>query len=280
MATISVNYDLHTHSTASDGTLKPSQLVELAVASRVGVLALTDHDTIAGVTEAMRSANSFDIKLIPGVEISATWERQVVHLVGLGVNIADSQLLMGLQGIATNREARAKRIGEKLAACGIEGAYAGAREIAGGSAIARPHFARYLVQQRVVADTQTAFKRFLVRNRPAYVAGCWASFAQGVEWIVASGGQAVVAHPARYRMTRSKLRRMLAEFKSLGGSAIEVVSGTHSRDETQAMARYAREFDLAASAGSDFHGPERSWSKLGGLPPLPADLRPVWDEWR
>jgi hypothetical protein len=277
---ISVNYDLHTHSTASDGTLKPSALVELAAASGVEVLALTDHDTVAGVAEAVRRAQEVNITLVPGVEISTTWERQVIHLVGLGVDETDPTLCQGLREIAENRETRAMAIGEKLAKCGIEGAYTGAREIVGCGAIARPHFARYLVQQKVVPDIQSAFKKYLVRNRPAYVAGCWATFSGGVEWIRAAGGQAVVAHPARYRMSRSKLRRMLAEFIELGGTAIEVVSGAHSRDENQTMARHARELGLAASVGSDYHGPERSWSALGRLPPLPAGLRPVWEEWR
>jgi predicted metal-dependent phosphoesterase TrpH len=272
-------YDLHSHSTASDGTLSPAALVRAADAAGVRVLALTDHDTTAGVAEALQATAGLSLELLAGVEISVTWSAQTVHIVGLNLDPENEILQAGLRSLREFREWRAHEIGRRLAQSGITDAYAGALAHSNGILVSRTHFARMLVERGLVEDERKVFKRYLVKGKPGYVAGDWASLEAAVGWIHAAGGQAVIAHPARYKMTRSKLRRLFAEFKALEGEAIEVISGSHSRDDAVAMAKHAADFDLLASAGSDFHNPEQPWIALGRLPMLPSGCRPIWQRW-
>ncbi|MEW8052459.1 MAG: 3',5'-nucleoside bisphosphate phosphatase [Candidatus Thiodiazotropha sp.] len=272
-------YDLHCHSTASDGTLSPRDLVARAAKAGVRALALTDHDTTAGIEEAQSAASNCGLTLIPGVEISVTWNKHTVHIVGLNVDPGNRALQQGLSELRAFRDWRAKEIAERLEKAGIDGAYEGALAHSNGTLVSRTHFARYLVEQGVVSDERKVFKHYLVKGKPGFVPGQWAGLAQALEWIHGAGGVAVVAHPARYRMTRSKLRRLLSEFVGLGGEAIEVISGSHSRDDCFAMARHAGDFGLQASAGSDFHSPNNPWIEFGQLPLLPDNCRPVWSDW-
>jgi predicted metal-dependent phosphoesterase TrpH len=276
--------DLHTHSTASDGTLTPTALVGRAAAAGVRLLALTDHDTIDGVAEAAATARPLGLTLVPGVEISVTWGGRTVHIVGLGVNPDCPDLQAGLAGLRAFRDWRAEEIGRRLAKCGIAGAFEGARALSGGTLIGRTHFARFLVSQRLAGCERDVFKHFLVNGKPGHVAGDWASLASAVGWIRAAGGQAVIAHPARYRLTRTRLLHLIGEFRELGGVGLEVVSGSHNRDDAFNFARHAREQRLLASAGSDFHGPQLAltlhpWIDLGRLPALPDGCTPIWRDW-
>jgi predicted metal-dependent phosphoesterase TrpH len=271
--------DLHTHSTASDGTLSPAQLVARAAAAEVRVLALTDHDTLAGIAEAERAAAGCGLQLVPGVEVSVSWQAQTVHIVGLGVDPHNPALNAGLEELRAYRHWRAEEIGRRLQKIGYQDAYAGAKALSNGRLIGRTHFARYLVAQGAADDVRNVFKHFLVKGKPGHVRGQWAALADAVGWIRAAGGQAVIAHPARYGLTRTKLLRLIGEFKAAGGTGIEVISGSHSRDEYFVYARHAREQGLLASAGSDFHGPEQPWIELGRLPPLPAGCQPIWQDW-
>jgi hypothetical protein len=273
------DYDLHNHSTASDGTLSPTELVEQAAAAGVRVMALTDHDTTEGVAEARRAAARLGIGLIPGVEISVTWQALTIHILGLNVDTDSRPLQQGLAGLRAFRSRRAERIAAGLAQAGIPDAYAGARDLAEGGLISRTHFARYLVRLGLAAEERQVFKHYLVKGKPGHVAGEWAVLADAVDWIHQAGGQAVIAHPARYRMTRSKLLRLLKEFVALRGAGLEVVSGSHSRDDYYSMAKHAQDFGLAASAGSDFHSPDYPWITLGKLPCLPDGCRPIWRDW-
>ncbi|MEN8175207.1 MAG: PHP domain-containing protein [Pseudomonadota bacterium] len=277
---MSGGYDLHTHSNASDGTLAPADLVQRAAAAGVRVLALTDHDTTAGVAEAERAAGKLDLVLVSGVEVSVTWNSTTVHIVGLGVRPSDAGLQAGLARLREFRVWRAVEIGRRLEKAGIPGAYEGARALSGGELIARPHFARFLVEKGYAGGMSDVFRRFLVRGRPGHVPGDWASLEEALGWIHGAGGQAVIAHPARYRFTRTKLRRLIGEFRECGGEAMEVVSGSHSRDEMFTMANHARECGLLASAGSDYHGPGNHYLSLGQLPPLPRGCLPVWKDWK
>jgi predicted metal-dependent phosphoesterase TrpH len=213
------------------------------------------------------------------VEVSVTWQRMTVHIVGLGVDPTYGELRAGLAKLVTYRDWRAKEIGRRLAKAGIEGAFEGAKALSNGRLISRTHFARFLVQQGKAESVGQVFKKFLVSGKPGHVAGEWAELADVVGWIQRAGGQAVIAHPARYNMTRSKLRKLIGEFAELGGEAIEVVSGSHSKDEYFTMARHAADFGLAASAGSDFHDPANPWIELGRLPELPTGCRPIWRDW-
>jgi predicted metal-dependent phosphoesterase TrpH len=268
--------DLHTHSTASDGTLTPAKLVQRAAAGGVETMALTDHDTVAGIAEARAAAQPLGLRLIPGVEVSVTWGGRTVHVVGLNVDPTCATLLDGLGGLQEYRVWRAEEIARRLAKAGYDGALEGARRHAAGTLIGRTHFARHLAERGAAADVQDVFKRFLVTGKPGHVPGEWTTLERAVGWICAAGGVAVIAHPARYGFTRTKLCRLLGELKECGGRGLEVVSGSHSRDDYFTFARHAREHGLLASAGSDYHGPEQPWIELGRLPPLPDGCTPIW----
>jgi hypothetical protein len=274
---MSRRYDLHSHSLASDGTLSPAELVAAAHAAAVDVLALTDHDTTAGIAAAMDCSRELGLQLVPGVEISVSWRSQTVHVLGLGIDPGCEILLAGLAELRAFRDWRAEEIGRRLARAGIDGCYEGARQLAQGSIVSRTHFAHHLVARGHAASVRDVFKSFLVNNKPGYVAGQWADLEAAMSWIAAAGGMAVIAHPARYNMTASKLRRLVGEFRECGGTGLEVISGSHTRDNTLAMAALCRNEGMLASAGSDYHGPENPWVRLGELPGLPAGCRPVWE---
>ena len=272
-------YYLHTHSTASDGTLSPTELVCRARDAGVEVLALTDHDTTEGLPEARRAAEAAGIRLVSGVEVSVTWSAMTVHIVGLGFREDDPALQAGMAALREYRDWRAREIGRRLEKAGIPGAFEGARAWSNGRLISRTHFARFLVEKGHAPTVRDVFKKFLLRNKPGHVSGRWAPLEDAVGWITGAGGQAVIAHPARYRLTRTKLRRLIGEFSECGGAGIEVVSGSHSKDECFTMARHAADTGLLASAGSDYHGPENPYVDLGRLQPMPHGVRPVWAEW-
>jgi predicted metal-dependent phosphoesterase TrpH len=276
---MALHIDLHAHSTASDGTLAPGQLMRRAHAAGVEVMALTDHDTVEGIAEAATAAAELGMGFVPGVEVSVTWQGTTIHVVGLGVDADNAVLRRGLESLREFRDWRAEEIGRRLAAEGIDGAFEGAKALSNGRLISRTHFARFLVDRGYVKDVRAVFRKYLVNGKPGFVSGQWAEIGDAVRWIRSAGGQAVVAHPARYRMTRSKLRRFLAEFVEAGGEGLEVVSGSHSRDDYFQMAHVAREFGLLASAGSDYHGPEHPWIELGRLPELPQSCHAIWQQW-
>ena len=278
---MSLHYDLHRHSIASDGTLSPVELVTAAHDAGVDVLALTEHDTLDGLLDAAHTARALGLQLVPGVEISVSWQSQTIHVLGLGVDAGCEALQAGLAGLREFRHWRAEEIGRRLARAGIGGCYTGARALAKGSIVGRTHFAQYLVAAGHARSVRDVFRRFLVNNKPGYVSGQWTSLETPLEWIHTAGGIAVIAHPARYRMTSSKLRRLVDEFRAGGGAGMEVVSGSHSRDNITAMASLCRNENMLASCGSDYHGPQNPWIKLGQLPALPAGCQPVWesDRW-
>lgn len=272
-----MRYDLHTHSWASDGTLAPAELVRRAAAMGVEALALTDHDETAGLEEAREAAREAGILFIPGIELSVTWNGSTVHVVGLRIDPAGEALKEGLARLRQFRDWRAEEIGRRLEKHGVRDACSGARALARGGIVSRTHFAQYLASQGFGRDVRDVFQHFLRRNKPGYVPGEWAGLEEAVGWVRQGGGVAVLAHPARYDLSAGKRRRLLDEFKECGGEAMEVISGSHSPDDNRAMAALALRNGLAASLGSDFHGPENPWIELGRLPPLPSDLRPVWE---
>jgi predicted metal-dependent phosphoesterase TrpH len=275
-----VNVDLHSHSTASDGLLKPEDVAARAAANGVEILALTDHDGVSGLAGARGRAESEGIRFVDGVEISVTWEGSTVHIVGLQIDPENPVLLSGLESIREGRARRAEKMGEALDAAGIPGSLAGAKTYAENpSLISRSHFARHLVKAGEARDVKSVFQRFLVKGKPGFVPHEWASLGDAVNWIRASGGIAVVAHPGRYNFPRPELHAFLAEFRDHGGEAVEVVTGSHSPEQYLEFARIAREFGFTASRGSDYHGKGESKADLGALPPLPGDLKPVWHDW-
>jgi len=273
-------YDLHSHSTYSDGLLPPAAVVQRAAARGVDFYALTDHDDTGGLAEAAAAARETSLTFVPGAELSVSWETHTIHIIALQIDPANRVLDAGLAAIRSGRDARAHRIADSLAAAGIPGAYDGARKfVTSERLISRSHFARFLVDAGYAKETKDVFKRYLIQGKPGYVEHAWATLPQAVEWIHAAGGQAVVAHPGRYRVTATGMRRLLGEFRDAGGDGIEVLSASHTPAQFAEYAAYARTFGLLASTGSDYHGPGESWLDLGDLPALPAGVTPVWTKW-
>ena len=273
-------YDLHCHSTHSDGLLEPAAVVARAAARGVDVLALTDHDEVSGLAEAGAAAAAARITLVAGTELSVSWESLTLHVVGLRIDPSNADLECGLRAIRAGRLLRARRIADALAEAGIRGAYEGARQFATSERlISRTHFARFLVAAGHASDVKSVFSRFLVRGKPGYAPHAWATLRDAVGWITGAGGQAVLAHPGRYKLGRSGMRRLLAEFRDAGGAGIEVLSPSHTPEQVVAFSGHARVFGLMASCGSDYHGPGESWMDLGGLPDMPAGVVPVWNGW-
>jgi len=273
-------YDLHCHSTRSDGLLSPAALVERAAARGVDVLALTDHDEVSGLPEAREAAGLAGIEFVCGSELSVSWEEETLHIVGLRIDPDNASLIAGLTAIREGRATRARRMGDALAAAGISGAYEGAlKYVTSERLVSRTHFARWLVEAGHARDLKDVFKRYLVAGRPGHVPHVWATLGQAIDWIHVAGGQAVVAHPGRYRLSATAMRRLLAEFRDAGGNAIEVLTPAHTPAQYTEFATLCRVFGVRASCGSDFHAPGESRMDLGDLPELPAGVVPVWQDW-
>ncbi len=273
-----LNADLHCHSVVSDGTLTPEALAARARANGVELWSLTDHDEIGGQQRALAAARAQGLPYLTGTEISITFAGHTVHIVGLGFDAQDERMRQGLHATRGGRGARAEDMAASLAGVGIPGAYEGALRYAGNpELISRTHFARFLVETGVCRDTHEVFRRYLTEGKPGYVPHRWATLRDAVRWISDAGGLAVIAHPARYSFTPTEEYALFSEFKAHGGAAVEVVTGAHSAAEYLKYAEMAREFNLAASRGSDFHSPDESHTDLGALPYLPGALTPVWE---
>jgi predicted metal-dependent phosphoesterase TrpH len=262
----------------SDGTLTPEELAARAAANGVELWALTDHDEIGGQHRAAAAAHAHGMRYLTGTEISVTFAGETVHIVGLGFDPDDPDMKRGLEQTRGGRGARAREIAEGLAQVGIKDAYEGALKYVGNpELISRTHFARFLVETGVCKDTGEVFRRYLTDGKPGYVPHRWASLRDAVHWITDAGGLAVIAHPARYKLTANEEYALFTEFKAHGGRGVEVVTGSHTSAEYVKYADTAIEFGLAASRGSDFHCPDESHTDLGKLPYLPGQLTPVWE---
>ncbi|CAN5163288.1 PHP domain-containing protein [soil metagenome] len=274
------NVDLHCHSTCSDGTLSPTAIVERAAHNGVDWLALTDHDDVSGLTEATGRAAELGLGFIPGVEISVTWAGHTIHVVGARIDPSHSALNAGLQATRAGRRDRAEEISTQLAKAGIPDALEGAmRYVSNPDLVARSHFARHIVDIGRCDDVREVFGSYLVEGKPGYVPHRWSRLRDAIDWIRAAGGTAIVAHPARYRFTDLERDAFMSEFVEAGGEAVEVVTSAHTADETRRYLALTRQYGLRASRGSDFHDPLESRVDLGGLPPLPDAIEPVWSAW-
>lgn len=270
-------YDLHCHSNASDGSLTPVEVIQRAKQQGVSTLALTDHDTVNGLSEAAKGALVSQINFIPGIEISTTWEKKCFHIVGLNIDPDNTVLLAGIKDLQTLRLERAKKIALKLEKKYIPNAYESVIKAAKGGMVTRAHFAYFLLANNHVRTLQEAFDRYLGQGKPAFVSTVWADLQLAVDWINQAGGVAVVAHPLRYKISASWMKRFLSFFKTSGGQGIEVITGRSSADEIRRALDYANQYQLAASVGSDFHTPDNKWIELGRLAPLPDKITPVWE---
>lgn len=275
-----LNVDLHSHSTQSDGVLAPAEVARRAHEQGVDCWALTDHDSLRGLDEAADAARALGMIFVPGVEISASFCGQTVHVVGLNIDPNHEGLRSGLARIRNSRFERAREMGVRLAQCGVEGAFEGAlRQVGNPDLIGRLHFARHLVAHGHCKTLQQAFDRYLADGKRAFVPIDWAALDEAVGWILAAGGKAVVAHPGRYRYTPLQQRALFDRFRELGGQAIEVMTGSHTAPQCSHFAQVALEYGFQASRGSDFHAPGAGRVDLGELPSLPESLVPVWRDW-
>ncbi len=272
-----LNVDLHMHSRASDGVMAPAELVARGVEHGASLLALTDHDTLDGLPEFLEAGADLGLPVLSGVEISVSWGGETLHLVGLDFDPDHPAMGDTLRAMQASRHERARRIDAELMAHGLPSVLDEAMSYAGNpNLIGRAHFARALVARGVCSYTQEVFDRFLTPGKPGYVPQEWARLSDAMGWIQAAGGVPVLAHPARYRLSATAHWALLQEFRALGGHAIEVATGSHSREETRRYQRIAVEQGFAASRGSDFHSVQESRFDVGMAPPLPDATLPVW----
>ncbi len=271
-----VIYDLHMHSSASDGALDPDVLLALAADSGVGAASITDHDTLA----AYDKLEPGRLRVIPGIELSTRWRQTGIHVVGLDIDPANSTLRRGVARQQSARRERAARIAASLQRLGIPDPLPAVNEATANGHVGRPQFAEHLVKTGVVRDVRTAFRKYLGTGKPGDIRGGWAPLEEILQWIHAAGGISVLAHPAKYGLTKTRTRALAREFSAAGGKAIEVVCGPQPEATTTWLATLANELGLAASCGSDFHSPENAWSRPGGFPALPQNVRAVWQSWR
>jgi predicted metal-dependent phosphoesterase TrpH len=276
--------DLHSHTNASDGNLTPEQLCRRAVELRIDMLAITDHDTAAGFRAArafldsQRDDDPLPLQLIPAAEFSCVWRNMNIHIVALGLDVEHPAAQAAFEFLQSAREQRAVMIDAKLDKLRMPGTYAGAKALAGEAQVGRPHFARFMVTRGYVSSVDAAFDRYLGAGKVGDIKVVWPSMEQAVEWINGAGGVAVLAHPLKYRLTATRLRLLVAEFKAVGGTAMEVVTGRQQQDWSF-LAQLCRQHELEASQGSDFHGPGLSWGDLGQISPMPGGCTPVWQRW-
>ncbi len=274
-----VAIDLHCHSTFSDGALSPEALVAYAAERGVKVLALTDHDEVGGLARARQAAQQHGITLINGVEISVTWKKRTIHVVGLRIDAENAAMRQVFEGVRLAREARAFEMSQGLAKVGFADVYAGAKALAGNSILTRSHLAQYLVNAGHVKNVKTVFKKYLVKGKPGFVDHEWMALPEAIHLIQQSGGVAVLAHPGRYDLGMINLHLLLNEFRDCGGVGIEVVTGSHQPPQFVQFAKLAHRFGLKASQGSDYHGPGMSFIGMGQLPDLPHGCEPLWRDW-
>ena len=272
--------DFHTHTTASDGALSPADILQRAGEAGVTTLAITDHDTVAGYRAAADIVSDYaPLQLVPGVEFSCVWSGTTIHIVGLGMNCDHPAMREGLQYLDQARRERGEKIARRLADRGFDGALAGALAQAGDSQLGRPHFSAWLVAQGHVKDHNEAFDKYLGQGKTGDVKAFWPELARAVGWIVDAGGVAVIAHPLKYKYTRMKLRRLVVDFKAVGGQAIEVLSGRQTPVQVAQLQRLAAEFELEVSVGSDFHRDGPYSPELGVSLPRVAEGTGVWNRW-
>ena len=268
--------DLHNHSYYSDGVFSPTEVVRLADEADCNLFALTDHDTTDGLAEAQQMADELSVNLVSGVEISALWRNMTIHIVGLGIDINNDILQKGLHYNQRLREERAEKIALGLRRAGITDALEKTQELSKTDMITRTHFAQMLIREGYCKDMKSVFRRFLTGKKPGASRVEWRSFDEVVGWIHAAGGLAVIAHPFRYRMTQTKIKNMFLNFKEVLGDGVEVVTATSTAEEITLSNRWAKEYKLLSSCGSDYHGWPNQRIQIGCLRDLPNLDNAIW----
>jgi 3',5'-nucleoside bisphosphate phosphatase len=268
--------DLHNHSYYSDGYLSPKEVVKLASKAGCDVFSLTDHDTTDGIAEAKLEADKVSLNLINGVEISAFWRNMAIHIVGLGVDINNDVLQAGLEHNKKLRKIRAEKIAIGLRRSGIKDALEKSQNLSGGHMLTRTHFAQMLINEGYCKDMKSVFRRYLSGKKPGGVRVEWKGFEEVIHWIHSAGGKAFIAHPFRYRMTHTKIKNMIKDFKNVSGDGFEVVNANSSKEEIFLGNQWSEDYDLLTSCGSDFHGWPNQRIQIGGLSEIPNPKRAVW----
>ena len=275
-----IKYDLHSHTKYSDGSLSAQALIELAIERGITHLAITDHDTVQAHLQLTENNNIYateKINIIKGIELSSQWNNMGVHIVGLNIDIHSTAITAAVKHQTQLRIERVKTIAKKLLQRGFPDITQGAMILAGDGQVGRPHIAQHMVDEGLVSSVGQAFNKYLGAGKVGDISSVWPDLECVVEWINAAGGVAVLAHPSRYKMTRTKRRRLMADFSDAGGQAIEVCAGNQVPGVAEEMAAVCDEFGFHASVGSDFHNPDYKWVKLGQYPSLPKACRPVWE---
>lgn len=270
--------DLHVHSTASDGVWSPTEVVRKAHANGVEVMALTDHDTVAGLAEARKEAERLGMRFIDGVELSVSWGNRTIHVVSLGPKKFEPYRELS-ESLSRQRDQRARTIAAKFDAMGIYNTYEQALALAGNKLnLSRRHFALALLERGTVGSEDEAFEKYLKDEGPAYVKTEWMTLPEAMHFIRDTEGVAVMAHPGRYNFPAPlSTIDLLEEFKALGGDAIEVTTGSHFEAENERYTRVALNMGFLASTGSDYHGFKPGRPEPGMQEPLPDYLPTVLD---
>ena len=271
-----MKFDLHCHSYYSDGELSPADVVKLAIEQGITHLALTDHDTLAGLDEAQLAAQDHDLNFIKGVELSCNWESQLLHIVGLNVDPENDALKLIISQNIERRLTRAEMMFVDFEQHGIDLRDQVAQMIEGKGVPTRPHFAQALIDKGYAKNKNQAFKRYLVRGKPGYIPMEWPDLVEVANAITQANGIAVLAHPMRYKFTRTRLIRLIKDMQIAGVKGMEISTPTNNDDQISMLSRLAIEFDLLASMGSDFHALNQPWARLGAAVDLPQGLTPVW----
>ncbi|WP_417446772.1 PHP domain-containing protein [Kangiella sp.] len=273
--------DLHNHTHASDGSLSPVELIELAIERGVDELAITDHDSVAGVLALREQADDFAINLIEGVEISAGWGKHTLHILGLNIDPEHAGLSSFLKLQQQKRHTRALEMAHKMQKAGIEEAVADVEVmLQEQNMVCRTHLAQYLLDKGAVNNFANAFKKYLAKGGKAFVKDEWFELEDAIAIIKQAGGVPVLAHPTRYKMGSNQLHELIQSFQTMGGEGIEVCYPNIHPGKKNLLANWAQKYNLLGSQGSDFHSPDKPWALLGKFPPMPVDVTPVWTAWQ
>jgi hypothetical protein len=268
--------DLHNHSYYSDGFFSPAEVVKFAYEADCDLFSLTDHDTTEGIAEAQVEADKLGVELINGVEISAFWRNMTIHVVGLGIDLNNDNLQEGLAFNQRLRKDRAEKIALGLWRSGIKDALEKTKSLSKTEMLTRTHFAQMLIKEGYCKDIKSVFRRYLTGKKPGGVRVEWKNFDEVVSWIHAAGGKAFIAHPFRYRMTHTKIKKMLSDFKEVLGDGLEVVTATSTDDEISIGSQWSKDYNLLATCGSDFHGWPNQRIHIGSLRDLPNPEKAAW----
>lgn len=253
--------DLHTHTTASDGTLTPRQLVELAAKSGLRALAVTDHDNHSGCAEAIAAGAEYNVEVLPGIEIS-TEQRGSIHVLGYGIDLNSPRLNRMLEDIIRDRDDRNRKIIRRMQEDGLPVEYEELQQRF-GAVVGRPHFARVLVELGKAESIPDAFARLVGRGCRYYERRHFLSLQESVDLIREAGGVAVLAHPFQYKLDDSELRSLLHSFMDYGLQGMECRYSGYDAKKTHYLEALAEEYGLLKTGGSDFHGENKKHIQLG-----------------